>query len=134
MPLTWDPKARFEYVPVDYREGPEAERPVFYIRPLKARERAQVMDSMAEGKLVDGVDGGGPQVSFQLKVTGTFAYEVLRRSLDGWKNVPDLDFKRGQDGLVLEELLDRIHPEIRTEVATKSLEYNEITERDEKNS
>jgi len=121
-----DPKKDFEYVLVKDRKSPIDKQTVFLIHPLTLAECNIIEDYLSKA---------ATENKFPL---GTVKCMRLRMGLKGWRNFKDskgaeVKFEKAEDGMVKEELLERLYPEDRTELANEIWQFTEITEEDEKN-
>lgn len=134
MSVCWDPSRVEEYVPEADRDKPPTEQRVFLLGYLKAKHLAEVQDLVAS--ITMSADG---ETQTQFRATSSFQYEMLVRSLKGWRNVPgpngtQLVFKEDGKGYVNGDLVDWIPPSVRLELSVKATEMNMLGEEDRKNS
>jgi len=105
MGLFTDPKRTEVYVPKEEREKPENERISFKIRVLTAREYEMRKD------LVQGTD---PNQFFKM---GTWTMTTLRSGLVGVEGPGAPNFETGPSGMVSDDFLDLLMPQLRDELA-----------------
>lgn len=67
-----DPNSQLPWTPPHLRELPEAERPVYFFRPMQARRQMELLDLATES------EGG------QIRWRGQDAFRVVALSLCGW--------------------------------------------------
>jgi len=124
-----DPRSTWDYVLLAERELPPEERTTFRLRPLTAREQAQVEDTA----LTTGPDGRVYSLN-----TGTHALTILRLGLVGWEGFADEDgrpvpFAKNGSGTVSEACLDAIPSRVRHELANAITEQTKVSEGDRGN-
>jgi hypothetical protein len=115
MAVAFDPKRRREYVLLRDRALPEEQRSVFIIRLLDVLDRTRVADLRS---------GGMPAAAIGI--------ELLRMSLDGWRNYPLPDgrpapFERGGNGLPTDDTLRCVSDGDAAEILGETLREEEIT-------
>ena len=105
------PGVPHDYVPKCDRELPEAEQTVFSVSFLESEEVAKLRDGMYyEG-------GMGKRRRVAMK-TGTFDQETLKKGLRGWRGLLDEEGNPVEfDQSKIVKMIDRIPPEVRTELA-----------------
>lgn len=76
----------FEYIPIAYRDMPDAIRPVFVLRELSGTEAVETGDAM-RGEVE--LDGSASAKRINIK-QGAYTLAVCRKGIRGWRNYFDL--------------------------------------------
>lgn len=118
-----DPKSTYEYITKADQALDPAEQTVFLLRPLTARQAAEIEDHLVE--LRDAQTTGVR--------TGTQTLTALRHGLRGWRNLlgeqlQPLPFVAGPGGEPTEEMLDLLPPVVRKELAAQILKTASLTD------
>jgi hypothetical protein len=124
MVVAIDPDATFDHVLREERDS--AEPTVFKLKPLTARQLAQIEDMLVVHL------GGGVRLN-----TGMQTLEVLRLGLVGWENFKDAAGNPVPFVPITpkdERSLDLLHPRWRVELANAVTEHAKLTEEQRKNS
>ena len=128
-----DPSKEIAYIPKDARDLPPEQQPVFYIRPLKAKESADLEDGTVDALTEKGNDKTNVRI-----FSGTTTLKALKMGLIRWDNFKMRDGSevdcRDNNGKLRPEMYDFIPPALRQELAEVITTGKGMTEQEEKNS
>lgn len=127
-----DPKATIRYVPKCDRELPPAEKTIFLLHPLTARDAARMQDGIAEYVTEKKTNDQTMRI-----LSGSQTLRALELGLAGWENfktADGLDVEwRENNGKPRPEMFDCIPADIRRELAEVIIEGRDLTESAAKN-
>lgn len=113
-----------EYVLETDRELPAEEQTKFFIKPLSARQNAQIQDGMRFNKTENGAT---------IENIGTHTLEILKYGLVGWENFNDADGNPIKFTKNMDENIDKLCVEYRYELSGAIMELSNLGPAKEKN-